>query len=54
MMRAQFDYYSNASRAAQVIERLASHEPALLAANGAAFRGNGAAALHDLATALRR
>jgi flavorubredoxin len=55
MMRAQFDYYSNASRAAQVIERLASHEPALLAAmHGAAFRGNGAAALHDLATALRR
>jgi flavorubredoxin len=48
-------YYSNPVRAAQVIDELAGTEPALLAAmHGASYRGNGAAALRELAASLRR
>jgi flavorubredoxin len=54
-MRSAMDYYSNPAHAATVIERLAASEPALLAAmHGAAYRGNGAAALRELASTLRR
>jgi flavorubredoxin len=53
-MRAMFDYYSNPSRAAVIVERLAALEPTLLATmHGASYRGNGAAALRHLAQALR-
>jgi flavorubredoxin len=53
-MRAMFDYYSNPTRAAATVERLASHEPRLLAAmHGSAYRGDCAAALRDLASCLK-
>lgn len=53
-MRAVVGYYSNPAAAAVTVERLASHAPALLAAmHGAAYRGDGAAALRSLAAALR-
>jgi flavorubredoxin len=52
-MREAMDYYSNPRAAAVQIERLASTEPALLARmHGAAYRGDGAAALRALAEAL--
>lgn len=53
-MRAMFDYYSNPTRAAATVERLASHEPRLLAAmHGSAYRGDCAAALRELASCLK-
>jgi len=53
-MRAMFDYYSNPTRAAATVERLAGHEPALLAAmHGSAYRGDCVAALRALASCLR-
>ena len=53
-LRAMFDYYSSPVRAAATIERLASHEPKLLAAmHGSAYRGDGAAALRALASCLK-
>lgn len=52
-MRAAMDYYANPRAAAAQIERLARSEPALLACmHGAAYRGDGAAALRALARAL--
>jgi flavorubredoxin len=52
-MRAAMEYYSNPAAARAPIERLAASEPALLACmHGAAYRGNGAAALRELAAAL--
>jgi len=55
IMRAMFDYYSNGPRAAAIVERLATTEPALLATmHGAAYRGQCAGVLHELAAALRR
>jgi flavorubredoxin len=52
-MRAAMDYYSNPHGAATLLERLASNEPALLACmHGASYRGNGAAALRELASTL--
>jgi flavorubredoxin len=55
-MRAKSDYYSNPRGAGALIERLAvASEPALLACmHGASYRGNGAAALRDLAETLGR
>jgi len=54
-MRAAMDYYANTATAAVQIERLATTEPALLACmHGASYRGNGAAALRELAAALTR
>jgi flavorubredoxin len=54
-MRATMEYYSNPVAAGALIERLAVSEPTLLACmHGAAYRGDGAAALRELATALRR
>jgi len=53
-LRAMFDYYSNPARAALTVERLASHEPALLATmHGSAYRGDCVAALHALASCLK-
>jgi hypothetical protein len=53
-MRAMFDYYSSPTRAAATIERLASHEPRLLAAmHGSAYRGDCVAALRALASCLK-
>jgi hypothetical protein len=47
------EYFSNPAAAGPAIERLAATEPALLACmHGAAYRGNGAAALRALAVAL--
>jgi len=52
-MRAAFDYYASPTRAAATLDRLATLEPHLLAAmHGAAYRGNGGAALSTLARAL--
>jgi flavorubredoxin len=52
-MRSALDYYSNPRAARPALERLAANEPALLACmHGAAFRGDGAAALRALADAL--
>ena len=52
-MRAAMDYFSNPRSASAQIEQLASTEPALLACmHGASYRGNGAAALSDLAKTL--
>jgi flavorubredoxin len=52
-MRAAMDYYSNPRAAGPALERLAATEPALLACmHGAAFRGDGASALRELAKAL--
>lgn len=54
-MRAQMDYFANPAHAAVQIERFAATEPALLACmHGAAYRGDGAAALRELAGALAR
>ena len=54
-MRAAMEYYSNPGAAGAAIERLASTEPALLACmHGASYRGDGAALLRSLATALGR
>lgn len=54
-MRAAMDYYSNPKGAAALLERLASNEPALLACmHGASYRGDGAAALRELASTLAR
>lgn len=54
-MRGAMDYYSNPRAAAAQIERLAATEPALLACmHGAAYRGDGAAALRELAATLAR
>lgn len=54
-MRGAMDYYSNPRAAAAQIERLATTEPALLACmHGAAYRGDGAAALRELAATLAR
>jgi len=53
-MRGAMDYYSNPQTAAGVIGRLASTEPALLACmHGAAYRGDGAAALRALAHTMK-
>lgn len=53
-LRVVADYYSNPTRAAATIERLASHEPAVLAAmHGSAYRGDGSAALRTLASCLK-
>jgi flavorubredoxin len=52
-MRGAVDYFSNIATAVATIERLAATEPALLACmHGAAYRGNGAAALRELAAAI--
>jgi flavorubredoxin len=52
-MRSAMDYYSNPRAAAAQLERLAQTEPALLACmHGAAYRGDGAAALRALARSL--
>jgi flavorubredoxin len=52
-LRVGIEYYSNPTGAGPLIERLASSEPALLACmHGAAYRGDGAALLRQLATAL--
>jgi flavorubredoxin len=52
-MRAAMEYYSNLKTAAAQIERLAAIEPTLLACmHGAAYRGDGAAALRALSRAL--
>jgi flavorubredoxin len=54
-MRAAMDYYSNPRAAAGQIERLAALEPTLLACmHGAAFRGDGPAALRALARELAK
>src|SRR5262249_50691527 len=54
-MRAHMDYFSNHTAAAVQIERLARTEPALLACmHGSAYRGNGAVALREPASALAR
>jgi flavorubredoxin len=53
-LRAMFDYYSSPARAAATIERLASHEPRLLAAmHGSAYGGDCVAALRTLASCLK-
>jgi flavorubredoxin len=53
-LRHMFDYCSNPARAAVTVERLAGHEPALLAAmHGSAFRGDCTKALHTLAACFR-
>lgn len=53
-MRAAMDDFSNHAHAATLIEGLAATEPALLACmHGAAYRGNGGAALRELAGVLR-
>ncbi len=52
-MRKAMDYYAHAKTAATMIERFALTEPRTLACmHGAAFRGDGARALRDLAQAL--
>jgi len=52
-LRAAYEFYSNTRLASQTLERLAATEPALLATmHGAAYRGDGAAALRRLATAV--
>ncbi|HTJ81150.1 MAG TPA: MBL fold metallo-hydrolase [Polyangiaceae bacterium] len=52
-MRRAMDYYANPKLAAAQIERVATTEPALLACmHGAAYRGDGAAALRALAAAV--
>jgi len=54
-MRAAMDYFSNPATAAVQIEALATLEPTLLACmHGASYRGDGAAALRELASTLRR
>jgi hypothetical protein len=54
-MRAAMEYYSNPAGAGALIERLAASEPTLLACmHGAAYHGDGAAALRKLAGALGR
>lgn len=54
-MRAAMDYYSNPRAAAAMLERFAMMEPALLACmHGASYRGDGAAALRELASTLSR
>jgi flavorubredoxin len=54
-MRAAMDYFSNLAAAGAQIERLARTEPELLACmHGASYRGDGAAALRELATVLGR
>ena len=51
--RAAMDYFSNPRAAPAQIEQLAATEPALLACmHGASYRGNGAAALRELAKTL--
>ncbi|MBA3452867.1 MAG: MBL fold metallo-hydrolase [Deltaproteobacteria bacterium] len=51
--RAAMDYFANPTAAAARIDQLAATEPALLACmHGASYRGNGAAALRELATTL--
>ena len=54
-MRAAMDHYSNPRGSGILLERLAATEPALLACmHGAAYRGDGAAALRQLASTLSR
>src|SRR5215213_7662583 len=51
-LRAAMDYFANPAGAAPAIERLAGTEPALLACmHGASYRGDGSAALRELAKA---
>ncbi len=53
-MRASLDYFSHTSRAAALLERLASCAPATLACmHGSAWEGDGADLLRALARALR-
>jgi flavorubredoxin len=52
-MRAQLDYYAHGPNTPLVLERLAQLEPRLLACmHGSAWRGDGAALLNELKTAL--
>ena len=52
-MRKAMEYYSNTKSAAAMLERFAALEPKTLACmHGAAFRGNGARLLRELARAL--
>jgi hypothetical protein len=52
-MRARLDYFSHTSRAAALLERLASCAPATLACmHGSAWEGDGAGLLRALARAL--
>ena len=52
-MRAAMDYFANPRGTGPAIERLAAAEPELLACmHGASYRGDGAAALRALASAL--
>jgi hypothetical protein len=49
------DYYSNPRAASLHLERLAATEPArLVCMHGAAYRGDGTAALRELARVLAR
>ncbi len=53
LMRVAMGYYSNLADAAVQLERLARTEPTLLACmHGSAYRGDGAAALRELASRL--
>ncbi len=54
-MRAMLDYYAHAADTAATLERLARLEPRLLACqHGSAYRGDGAALLRALASAIAR
>jgi flavorubredoxin len=54
-MRAAMDYYASPKAAALQLEKLAGTEPALIACmHGSSYRGDGAAALRDLAAALAK
>lgn len=51
--RAQLDYYAHAPQTRATLERLAKERPQLLACmHGSAWRGDGAALLHELARAV--
>ena len=52
--RSHMDYYAHAPNTAELLSRLAAERPTTLACmHGSAWRGDGAALLHALSTALR-
>jgi hypothetical protein len=52
-MRGMMDYYAHATSTSAILERLASLRPAMLACqHGSAYRGDDAALLRELATAI--
>jgi flavorubredoxin len=54
-MRGMMDYYAHGTSTATILERLAQAQPSMLACqHGSAYRGDGAALLRELATALAR